>query len=274
VKPDFSGEYVLDRAASRRSATEGSWVLRPILWFAAASMLTTTLHELAHACVAFGLGVRSTLFNYSAELDLTPSQAATNLPALIRIAGPVFCLAFGMLSFFAFKGARSSRVQMPLLFFSTFGIGTFFGNLMSTAFVGDFSAVAVALRLPMPVRYAVAAVGACSVAAIHFWAGRQLARRVPSHVGRVAGTLGIIVLPVVLGTVAVILVNLPMRGTTVSARVAESSFWLFAAIGAMLTRAHAPTSRGTFELRWADAAVAFLAVVVVRLTARGIPFVP
>jgi len=237
-------------------------------------MVTTILHELAHACVAFILGVRSTLFNYSADLDLTPAQAATNLPALIRIAGPVFCLAFGMLSFFAFKQARSSRVQIPLLYFSAFGIGTFFGNLMSTAFVGDFSAVAVALRLAMAARYAIAAVGAFSVAALHFWAGRQLAQRVPVHVGRVAGTLGIIVVPVMLGTVAVMLVNQPMRGTTVSARVAESSFWLFAAIGAMLTRAHAPASRGTFELRWADAAVVLFAVAVVRLTARGIPFVP
>jgi hypothetical protein len=85
---------------------------------------------------------------------------------------------------------------------------------------------------------------------------------------------GIIVVPAVLGTVAVMLVNQPMRGTTVSARAAESFFWLFAAIGAMLTRANTQTSRGTFELRWADAAVALLAVVVIRLMARGIPFVP
>ena len=262
------------RAPLDAHAAGRSWVLRPILWFAAASMLTTILHELTHACVAFGLGVRSTLFNYSADLHLTPAQAATNLPALIQIAGPAFCLGLGMLGLFAFTRARSSRVQIPLLYLSAFGIGTFFGNLMSTAFVGDFSAVAIALRLPMPVRYAIAAAGAFSVAAIHFWAGRQLAQRVPPYVGRVAGTLGMVVVPAVLGTVAVILVNLPMRGTTVSARVAESSFWLFAAIGAMLTRAHAPTSRGTFDVRWADAAVALLAIVVVRLTARGIPFAP
>jgi hypothetical protein len=34
------------------------------VWFAAASMWTTILHELAHVCAAFALGVRSTLFNY------------------------------------------------------------------------------------------------------------------------------------------------------------------------------------------------------------------
>jgi hypothetical protein len=126
----------------------GAWGLRPIVWFAAASMVTTILHELAHACAAFALGVRSTLFNYSADLDLTPAQAATNLPALIRVAGPVFCLGFGMLSWLAFRRLRGSAAEVPLLYLSVFGIGTFFGNLMSTSFVGDFSAAAVALRLP------------------------------------------------------------------------------------------------------------------------------
>jgi hypothetical protein len=254
-----------------RSASPRSWVLRPILWFTAASLVTTILHELAHACAAFGLGVRSTLFNYSADLDLTPAQAATNLPALIRIAGPLFCLAFGTLALFAFKRARSSGV-LPLLYLSVFGIGTFFGNLMSTPFVGDFSAVAIALRLPMPVRYAIAAAGALAAAALHFWVGRQLVQNVPSHVGRMAGTLGIIAVPVLLGTAAVVLVNQPMSGNAVNARVAESSFWLFAAIGAMLTREH--SRRGSFELRWADGAVALLAVVTVRLMVRGIAFVP
>src|SRR4026209_951326 len=104
------------RAALDAHAAGRSWVLRPMLWFTAASMVTTILHELAHACVAFILGFRSTLFNYSADLDLTPAQAATHLPGAIRSAGRVFCLAFGMLSFFAFKRARGSGVQLPLLY--------------------------------------------------------------------------------------------------------------------------------------------------------------
>jgi hypothetical protein len=73
-------------------------------WFAAASMLTTILHELVHACAAFGLGVRSTLYNYSADLDLTPAQAATNLPVRIGIAGPVFYLALGIVSLWRSSG--------------------------------------------------------------------------------------------------------------------------------------------------------------------------
>jgi hypothetical protein len=237
-------------------------------------MVTTILHELAHACAAFVLGVRSTLFSYFADVDLTPAQAATKLPVLIGVAGPVVCLAFGTLTWFAFRRARNPRAQLPLLYFSVFGIGAFAGNLMSAAFVGDFSAAAVALRLPMAVRHAIAAVGVLSLAAVHFWVGRELVQRVPAHVGRVVGTLGVIALPVVLGTAAVILVNQPMPAAFVSARMAEGSFWLFAAIGALVTTRRAPSGPASFELRWTDGAVALVAVVVVRLMVRGIPFVP
>ena len=98
-------------------ADGAAWILRPIVWFVAASMVTTILHELAHASVAFALGVRSTLFNYSASLDLTPAQADTNLPVLIRLAGPVFCLGLGLLSWGAFRRARPTGhgdAQLPL----------------------------------------------------------------------------------------------------------------------------------------------------------------
>ena len=99
-----------------RSADVRVWVLRPVVWFAAASMVTTVLHELAHVCAAFALGVRSTLFNYSANLDLTPVQAASNLAVPIRVAGPLFCLACGMVSWLAFRRARGSAVELPVLY--------------------------------------------------------------------------------------------------------------------------------------------------------------
>ena len=250
------------------------WILRPIVWFAAASMVTTILHEFTHACAAYALGVRSTLFNYSVDLDLAQAQAATYERALIGVAGPLVCLAFGAVVWLAFRRAHGSAVELPLLYLSVFGVGTFFGNLMSTSFVGDFSAAAIALRLPMRVRYAISVIGALSVAAVHFWAGRELARWVPADVGRVVGMLGIIAPPVVLGTTGVILVNLPMPPASVAARVAEASFWLCAAVGALVTRRHFDNGTEGLELRWADGAVVLLAVLAVRLMVRGIPFVP
>jgi len=236
-------------------------------------MLTTILHELAHAATAFALGVRSTLFNYFADLHITQIQAATNRPVLISVAGPLFCLAFGILSWLTFRRARGSVAELPLLYLSVFGVATFFGNLMSTSFVGDFSGAAVALRLPMTVRYAITAIGGVSVAAIHFWVGRELVQWIPAHIGKGAGMLGIIALPMVLGTAGVILVNWPMPEASAYARVAEASFWLFAAVGALMTRRDS-RKRAGLGLRWSDGAVTLLAVLIVRLMVRGIPFVP
>ena len=250
------------------------WILRPVVWFAAASMLTTILHEFTHACTAYALGVRSTLFNYSVDLDMTQAQAAGHERALIAIAGPLCCLAFGTVAWIAFRRTRDSAAALPLLYLSVFGVATFFGNAMSTAFAGDFSFVAIALRLPLPARYAISLIGALLVAAIHFRAGRELTRWIPVQIGRVLGALGVVALPVVLGTAAVILANSPMPSTAMAARIGEASFWIFAVIGVVV----APRpSRGGHErplLRWADGAAILLAVLVVRLMVRGIPFVP
>ena len=85
--------------------------------------------------------------------------------------------------------------------------------------------------------------------------------------------IGIIALPVVLGTAAVILVNWPMPEAFVYARVAEASFWLFAAMGALFGQKTFPERR-ELGLRWADGAVILLTVLTVRAMVRGIRFVP
>src|SRR5687768_6412838 len=91
------------------------WTVRPVVWFAAGSIVTTILHELAHVSTAFALGVRSTLFNYSGVVDLTAAQAASNLPAIIGVAGPIFCLAVGLVCWLAFRRADDSAAGLPLL---------------------------------------------------------------------------------------------------------------------------------------------------------------
>lgn len=251
-----------------------TWFVRPIVWFAAASMMTTILHELAHASMASALGVPSTLHNYAVDLDLTDPNATARRRALIGIAGPVFSLGSGVLAWSVFRRARGSAVELPLLYLSVFGIATFFGNLMSASFVGDFSSAAVALDLPMGLRYAISATGGLAVAAIHFWAGRQLLQWFPSTVGRVIGMLGIVALPVVLGTAIVILVNQPMSPVWAAARFVEALFWLFAAVAALVTRRQLHNARDRLGIRWIDIVVMLFAVLVVRLMVRGIAFVP
>jgi len=248
--------------------------LRPILWFTVASVAMTTIHECAHAAVAFAMGVPLTLYSYYADLDMTPDQAASTLPAIVRVAGPTVCLVVGMLSWFALTRTRRPAVRLPLLYFTVFGIGTFFGNLMSVAFVGDFSAIADALSLPMGLRYVIAGAGFVSMIAVHVWGGRRLLGIVPANVHRVAGTLAVIVLPALLGTTAIVLLNQPMPASFAGARAAESFFWLFAAIGAIGTKRIDSSKPGSLELHWADGVAAVVAVVAVRAMVHGIPFVP
>lgn len=237
-------------------------------------MLTTILHELAHATTAFALGVRSTLFSYFVDLDFTDVQRASNLPAIIGVAGPAFCLALGIVSWWVFRRQRGSAAELPLLYFTAFGVSTFFGNLMSMSAVGDFSRAASELNLPMEVRYGGTAIGALVVAGIQFWLGRRLVHYAPPNVSRAAVVLGIAVLPALLGTAAVVLVNQPMPSAFLGARVGEASFSLFAVIGAWMARRDAWDGRGLRGLQWTDVVSAVAILFLVRLMVRGIPLTP
>ena len=247
------------------------WVLRPILWFAAASMINAILHECAHAVTAYALGIRATLFSFSVDLDL--AHAGLNERAWVGIAGPVTSLLVGGLCWFTYRRARHSAIGLPLVYLSAFGLSMFFGNLMSAAFVGDFSNVAVVLDMPPAARYAATLMGALSLIAILFWVGRELRQWAPAHMGAVTGVFGIIALPTLIGTAAVILINQPTPRSFVVARAAEASSWLVAGIGALVTRRN-HQNRGCLGLRSADGVAAVLAGLVVRLMVRGIPVAP
>ena len=248
------------------------WVLRPIVWFATACTITTILHELAHASTVYAFGVPSTLFNYSVGLDRTHVSAVEW--AVIGVAGPLFCLALGVLAWLLRRRLRGSSGELPLLFVSIFGLSTFFGNLMSTPFVGDFSRVAVVLDWRIGPRQAIGALGALGLAVVMVWAGRQLVQLHPPEIGRAGGILGMVVLPVAAGTAAVILINQPMPREWLIARAGEASFWVFAAIGAWPTTTHSHDSGDILRLRWVDGAALLVVVLIVRLMVRGIPFVP
>jgi hypothetical protein len=218
--------------------------------------------------------VRSTLFGYFVDLDFTDQQRHSTLPAIIGVAGPTFCLALGIVSWWVFRHRRGSAAELPLLYLSAFGVATFFGNMMSMSFVGDFSRVASELRLPMAARYGGTAIGALGVVGIHIWLGRQLVHWVPANVGRLGVALGIVVLPVLLGTAAVILVYQPMPRAFAGARVGEAAFALFAVIGALMAPRDSRDVRQPLGIQWADGAAVLLIVVVARLIATGFPLAP
>ena len=248
-------------------------MLRPSLCFAVASMAVTILHEFTHACTAWSLGVASTLYGYFADLDLTPAQAATSLPVVIQVSGPLVCLVQGLLAGYTYLRTRNERARLMLLYLSVFGVGTFCGNLMSAAFIGDFSAAAIALGVPMRGRYAIATIGAVSLVTVHVLAGREIVRGAPLALSRLAAAFRLVAFPALLGTAVVILVNQPMPAAFVTARLGESAFWLPAFIGGLFQGRRSPEP-GRFDLGWPDAAAAVLVFLVVRVMVAGIRFSP
>src|SRR3954463_3424157 len=114
-------------------------VLRPIVLFAAAYTTIGVLHEVAHAVTAYALNVPATLYHLHVNID--PAERSLNERTIIGAAGPVFCLVLGSVCWLASRKVLASRAELPLLYLAWFGIVTFFGNLMSTPFVGDFSAL-------------------------------------------------------------------------------------------------------------------------------------
>jgi hypothetical protein len=240
--------------------------------FVATYTIVGVLHELAHALTAYALRLPSTMFHIAVNLDR--AHGTLNQRAVIGVAGPLFSLGIGLFCWGAYIKARNSRLGLPLLYLVMFGVGTFFGNLMSTAFVGDFSRLALTLQLQMPVRYSASVAGMAWLCGLSFLIGMELRRWTPVGVSAANAMIGTIALPAIFGTAIVLLIFLPMPSAFAFARIAESLFWIPAAIGTLVSRKHPTESRRDLYLGWADVALLLAAVFVVRLMVGGITFVP
>lgn len=248
------------------------WALRPIVLFAATYMIVGIIHELAHALVAYAFHIPSVLFHFAANIDRT--QGTLQQHAIVSAAGPLVVLIIGLLSWWFYLSARNSRRGLPLLYFVMFGVGTFFGNLISTAFVGDFSRVARALQLPMAVRYSASVLGMLLLCGLSFVIGMELRRWAPVGVSAIRAMIGMVALPATIGTAIVLLIFLPLPTTLAYGRIAESSFWIAAAVGTLVSRKLPTPSERSLDLNWADIALLLAAAIVARLIAGGITFSP
>ena len=249
-----------------------SWGLRPIVLFAAAYSIVGILHELTHALIAYVFRIPFTLFHFAVNLD--QAHGTLNQRAVVGVAGPLAGLGIGLFSWGAYRGARNSRLGLPLLYFVMFGVGTFFGNLISTAFVGDFSRLALALQLPMVVRYSASVLGILLLCGLSFLIGMELRRWTPVGVSAAKAMIGMVALPTILGTAIVLLIFSPMPSNFAYARIGESSFWIAAAVGTLVHPKHSTDSRRRLDLGWADIALLLAGALVVRLMVGGIAFVP
>ena len=251
-----------------------TWILRHVVWFATAYTIIIILHEAAHALTAYALGFPSTLFNFWVNSDFT--RATIGERAVVDVAGPSVSLCAGLVCWVTYRRVKDSAAGLPLAYLAAFGASNFFGNLMSAAFVGDFSNAALKLGLSAEARYAVSFIGAVSIATILFAVGRELRQWTPRHVGRITAAIGAVVLPVLVGTALVVSINqpIPIPISFVAARAVEGSLWLSALVGTLVTRNRPTTSDEYLRLRWADALVAIVVVLVVRLLVQGIPLTP
>ena len=257
-------------ATSAPAATRGIWFLRIVVWFPTAYTIIIIAHEGAHALSAIALGFPSTLFNFWVDHQFTGATVVQR--AIVGAAGPVASLVLGVVAAIAYRVVRRPAAGVPLLLLAAHGVSNFFGNLMSAAFVGDFSNAARALGVPMPLRYGIALVGVIGVGVTLFIAGRELRRWTSPGTGRFIATAGTTIVPMVLGTLFVIVINepTPMGDSFATARLSEGAFWIVAAIGAFFA-----TLRTTYELNpakvlFVDVMVLVVTTGVVRLMSRGI----
>jgi hypothetical protein len=111
--------------------------LRLVLAFFAAYGLNTALHECAHALMACFLGLPATLFHFYVNIDYPSGDIRSRV--LCAIAGPLFSLGLGALSWGLYKKLQVRPEALLFLHLSILGTSIYLGNLFSTSLVpGDF----------------------------------------------------------------------------------------------------------------------------------------
>lgn len=259
-----------------------SRVARFVLWFFTTYTIVIVVHEAAHALTAYGVGLTAVLHQFWVDIDNHSTLAQRSA---YGVAGPLASLAIGTIACAVYwrvraaqrhsvaatqASARWATFAVPLAYLSANGLGNFFGNLMSTAFIGDFSNVAKWTGMPMAARYAASFVGAVMVSIVLFVAGRELRRWVPARMSRSAAAGTAVLLPVVLGTTLIIVINEPTNISGFeSARIGEGAFWIFGAAGAFLAPPAQHSDEDGDRLRWQDIVSAVVAVAIVRLLVAG-----
>jgi hypothetical protein len=249
-----------------------AWFFRPVILFATAYIIIIVIHEGTHAVFAYALNVPFTLYPFA--VNLARDRGTITDRAIIGVAGPLCAFVVGLICWFLYRRARGSRQELLLLYLTTFGVATLFGNLISVGlvgeFVGDFSRAASALRLSTPSRYAASLLGLLSLCVLMFAAGWALRRLSPAGSSRLRAMLGMVLLPAVVGTAIATLASLPMPTPLLLARLMEPAFWIFGVVGLLMSRGVPTGDVRTLQVRWTDALALAAMVIVLRVMAIGI----
>ena len=140
-----------------------SGIINQTSYFIIAFVLTTFLHELAHAIAAMLLGIEATLFHtyvsYS-ETGVAPHQKAS-----IAAAGPLFSLIQWVLVLVILKTSSVKNYTPFLWWLAVVGGIVFFGYVIMGPFVpyGDTGKIYTAFEVSQPVQYGLSTLGLFSI---------------------------------------------------------------------------------------------------------------
>ncbi len=183
-----------------------------------AFLVTTVIHELAHALVGYLCGSGPVLHHnfvehtFEAHLAVFPQVA-------IALAGPVISLIQGLVASLGFfRSRRRGSMQLFVLWLAVLGFNNFLGYLMTGPFfsMGDIGHIYVLLGTPMILQIIFAVVGAGILAFIAFKWTRpflQFAHQPHSLAdgnSRKNFAFHIIILPWLIGSAVVTLLYLPV----------------------------------------------------------------
>jgi hypothetical protein len=239
--------------------------VRPTLLFVTAFALNATPHEATHAVTSYMLGFSSTLY----QMWVDPDAAAATPRQLIAIAlaGPIFSLTVGLISFALYRW-RYSRRPSGLLFLML-SIVAFYIPL-GGSIGGD---IHLALRLGGASKLlmnAISVVATLMLSTMMYLMGKELCSWAPPWYSRSRAVLCTTVGPWLIGTALMTLVYLPMPKFLIAPNIVGSAFWAFAVVGASLTRPKIPAVRPIRSLTSADLIVTAAAILMVRLLVHGV----
>jgi hypothetical protein len=243
--------------------------VRPTLLFVTAFAFNATPHEAVHAATAYMLGFSSTLY----QMWVNPDTAMATPRQLIAIAvaGPIFSLTVGLISWFLYRH-RYSREPGGLLLLML-AIVAFYIPL-GASIGGD---IHLALRVggaSTLLTNAISMVAVLALSTMMYFMGKELCSWAPPWFSRSKAVLRTTVGPWLIGTLLMTLVYLPSPKFLIAPNLIGSVFWLFAVIGAIRADRPIPVARPIRSLTQADLIVTAAALLMVRLLVHGVRLTP
>jgi hypothetical protein len=239
--------------------------IRPTLLFMTAFALNATPHEATHAATAYMLGFSSTLYQMWVNPDAAAATARQSIA--IAVAGPIFSLTVGLISWLLYRRHYSHKpIGLLLLMFAIIAFYIPLGGSIG----GDIHLALQFAGAPKLLMNAISIVAVLILSTMMYFMGKELASWAPPWFSRSKAVLCTTVGPWLIGHVLITLVYLPLPRFLIAPNLVGSIFWVFAVIGAIRVDRTMPAARPIRSLTRADLIVTAAAFLMVRLLVRGV----